>query len=49
MNDNGLTDRAKWLKMAVSNTALPGKLSGDRTIHEYAYGIWNVKSIGVNE
>jgi glucan phosphorylase len=26
-----------------------GKFSGDRTIHGYANGIWNLKSIGVNE
>jgi glucan phosphorylase len=39
----------KWAKMAVSNAALPGKFSGDRTIHGYAHGIWNLKSIGVGK
>jgi starch phosphorylase len=39
----------QWAKMAILNTALLGKFSSDRTIHEYAHDIWNLKSINVGK
>ncbi len=41
------TDRKKWAKMSILNTAGMGKFSTDRTIAEYAKDIWNVKSVQV--
>ncbi len=35
-----------WMKKSLYNIARSGKFSSDRTIHEYAKDIWNVKSIG---
>lgn len=34
-----------WAKKAILNVARMGKFSSDRTIREYADGIWNVKSV----
>lgn len=42
-------DRATWAKMAILNTALLGKFSSDRTIHEYAEDIWNLDPIRVSK
>ena len=36
-------DRNAWAHKAVLNVASSGKFSSDRTISEYAAGIWNVK------
>lgn len=36
-------DRARWLKMSVTNIAYSGKFSSDRTISEYAAEIWKIK------
>lgn len=36
-------DKNNWLKMALINIARSGKFSSDRTIKEYADGIWNIK------
>ncbi len=38
-------DRLKWLHMSVTNTAHSGKFSSDRTIREYAAGIWKIKQV----
>lgn len=38
-------DRDKWNQMSLVNIARSGVFSSDRTIHEYATGIWNVRSI----
>ncbi|WP_246050041.1 glycogen/starch/alpha-glucan phosphorylase [Aquibacillus sediminis] len=35
----------KWLSKSLINIAHAGKFSSDRTIQEYATGIWNVKEI----
>jgi starch phosphorylase len=45
--NNAYKNRPLWAKMAISNTALLGKFSSDRTIKEYAKDIWNLKSIHV--
>ena len=36
-------DRPAWMRSSVINTAKVGWFSSDRTIHEYAEEIWNVK------
>ena len=41
------TDKRKWAKMSILNTANMGKFSSDRTIHEYAKDIWGVKPVKV--
>lgn len=35
-------DRNRWLRMCINNTAHSGKFSSDKTISEYAVGIWQV-------
>ena len=35
-------DREKWLKMAITNTAMSGVFSSDRTIREYNDTIWHL-------
>ncbi|MDR1590557.1 MAG: glycogen/starch/alpha-glucan phosphorylase [Puniceicoccales bacterium] len=42
-------NRTQWAKMAILNTALLGKFSSDRTIHEYARDIWNLKSVNIKK
>lgn len=37
-------DSRKWNRMALRNIAGSGRFSSDRTIQEYATGIWNIKS-----
>ncbi len=37
-------DRDKWLSMSVKNIARTGFFSSDRTIQEYADGIWGIDS-----
>ncbi len=41
------TDKPRWGKMAVLNTARVGKFSSDRTIAEYAKDIWKLKPVRV--
>ncbi len=41
--DRARGDRAAWLKMSLINIARMGKFSSDRTIHEYARDIWNLR------
>jgi starch phosphorylase len=36
-------DPEGWTRKAVLNVAASGKFSSDRTIAEYASGIWNAK------
>ncbi len=39
------TDREKWNRMSILNTAASGWFSSDRTIQQYADEIWNVKPV----
>lgn len=39
------SDREKWNRMALINTACAGKFSADRSIEEYARNIWNLNKI----
>lgn len=41
--DQDYTDRDKWLRMAITNTACSGYFSSDRTIKEYNDTIWHLK------
>lgn len=38
-------DRQNWAKLMLSNIALCGKFSSDRTINEYAKEIWNISPL----
>ena len=38
------TDRQRWMRMSVLNTAASGRFSSDRTIREYASDIWNIRT-----
>lgn len=38
-------DKLSWLRMSVTNIAYSGKFSSDRTIQEYAAGIWKIKPV----
>ena len=40
-------NKKAWTKSAIINVAKSGKFSSDRTIHEYAKDIWNLKTIKV--
>ena len=41
--DEDYQNREKWLKMAITNTAMSGIFSSDRTIQEYNDQIWHLK------
>ena len=41
--DTAFKDRKRWNKMSLNNTACSGEFSSDRTILEYASGIWNTR------
>ena len=43
--DEAFSDKPRWAKMAILNTARIGRFSSDRTIREYAENIWNLKKI----
>ena len=38
-------DQVKWQKMAVTNTAMSGIFSSDRTIREYNEKIWHLEPL----
>ncbi len=39
------TDQRRWLEMAAVNIAHSGKFSSDRTISQYASGIWEIEPL----
>lgn len=45
--DKAFSDKKRWAKMAIMNTARVGKFSSDRTISEYAKHIWNLKPVKI--
>jgi len=47
--DKAFSDKKRWAKMAILNTAKVGKFSSDRTISEYAEQIWKLKPVSVGE
>lgn len=40
-------DKARWAKAAMINSATMGIFSSDRSMHDYARDIWNLKSLDV--
>jgi len=47
--DKAFSDKKRWAKMAIMNTACVGKFSSDRTIREYAEHIWKLKPVHVGK
>lgn len=47
--DKAFSDKKRWAKMAIMNTARVGKFSSDRTISEYAKHIWKLKPVKVGK
>ncbi|KAG6523336.1 hypothetical protein ZIOFF_013192 [Zingiber officinale] len=45
--DEAYRDQKGWTKMSILNTAGSYKFSSDRTIHEYAKAIWDIKPVVV--
>ncbi|XP_010528398.1 PREDICTED: alpha-glucan phosphorylase 1 [Tarenaya hassleriana] len=43
--DEAYRDQKRWTRMSILNTAGSYKFSSDRTIHEYAKDIWNIKPV----
>ena len=43
------TDKKKWARMAMMNTACVGKFSSDRTIQEYVNDIWHLDKITIKK
>lgn len=43
--DEAYRDQKRWTRMSIMNTAGSAKFSSDRTIHEYAKDIWNIKPV----
>lgn len=41
-------DHEEWTKKSILNVARIGKFSSDRSVHEYAEKIWNVKPVKIN-
>ncbi len=41
-------EQRTWTRMSILNVANMGRFSSDRTIHEYAEDIWNVKPVPVD-
>ncbi len=47
--DKAFSDKKRWAKMAILNTAKMGKFSSDRTISEYAEHIWKLKPVKIGK
>ena len=47
--DQMYRDKERWNRMCLANIAHSGKFSSDRTISEYAVGIWKVNPVVVDE
>jgi glycogen phosphorylase len=45
--DAAWLDRDTWTRMSIANVARSGKFSSDRSIHEYATGIWALRPVNV--
>jgi len=45
--DAAFRDPRRWTRMSILNTARSGDFSSDRTIQEYASGIWRVDPVPV--
>ncbi|HPX68440.1 MAG TPA: glycogen/starch/alpha-glucan phosphorylase [Bacillota bacterium] len=43
--DETYRNKSEWMKMSIANIAHSGIFSSDRTISEYASGIWEVKRV----
>lgn len=41
--------KSLWTQKAIHNVAFSGKFSSDRTISEYASGIWNIDPVIIND
>ena len=44
--DKQYRDESLWLRKAITNVAMSGFFSSDRTINEYNDKIWNLKKLG---
>ncbi|HWR06508.1 glycogen/starch/alpha-glucan phosphorylase [Sporomusa sp.] len=42
-------DQKRWQAMAVNNIAFSGRFASDRTVAEYAIGIWGIKPVVIRE
>ena len=40
-------DKARWAKAAMMNSATMGIFSSDRSMHDYARDIWNLKALDI--
>ena len=47
--DKAFSDKKRWAKMAIMNTARVGKFSSDRTISEYSKSIWKLEPVSVHD
>nr|ABF98975.1 glycogen/starch/alpha-glucan phosphorylases family protein, expressed [Oryza sativa Japonica Group] len=43
--DKAYRDQKLWTRMSILNTASSSKFNSDRTIHEYAKDIWDIKPV----
>lgn len=42
-------DPSRWQAMAINNIAFSGRFASDRTVSEYAIGIWKIKPVVIRE